>query len=251
MQETQSPKGASHSRRVVSAVVAGVTLVDALRHYSGGAARRDAMAGLGVTAITVGELAHGDAARALALSGALALITGLFLLIAGLVRLGLPAPNEIGLSSPWSGWTCRIQAAARERASHPARGFRPRGLARWFRPGTLSLVEPRRRRRVIVDREGRGGVLDRVMRAEGAVVGLRRVSRGNDREQKMPKDVQVVTRPVRQITIRTGRPWSTFRSDYERVVPHFDRLEAIGVVLSASGWEAIRRLSDHRRSTGS
>jgi uncharacterized protein (DUF302 family) len=27
-------------------------------------------------------------------------------------------------------------------------------------------------------------------------------------------------------------------------VPHFDRLKAIGVVLSGSGWEAIQRLSD-------
>ena len=47
----------------------------------------------------------------------------------------------------------------------------------------------------------------------------------------MPKAVQVVTRPVRQITIKTGRPWSEFRAAYERAVPHFDRLEAIGVRL--------------------
>jgi uncharacterized protein (DUF302 family) len=59
----------------------------------------------------------------------------------------------------------------------------------------------------------------------------------------MSRDVQVVTRPVRQITIDTGRPWAEFRSDYERAVPHFDRLEAIGVVLSGSGWAAIERLS--------
>lgn len=60
----------------------------------------------------------------------------------------------------------------------------------------------------------------------------------------MATEVQVVTRPVRQITIKTGRLWSEFRSAYERAVPHFDRLEAIGVVLSGSGWEAIQRLSD-------
>jgi uncharacterized protein (DUF302 family) len=60
----------------------------------------------------------------------------------------------------------------------------------------------------------------------------------------MPKDVQIVTRPVRQITIDTGRRWSEFRADYERAVPSFDRLEAIGVVLSDSGWEAITRLSE-------
>jgi uncharacterized protein (DUF302 family) len=59
----------------------------------------------------------------------------------------------------------------------------------------------------------------------------------------MPKEVQLVTRPVRQITIKTGRPWSEFRAAYERVVPNFDRLEAIGVVLSGSGWEGIQRLS--------
>jgi uncharacterized protein (DUF302 family) len=59
----------------------------------------------------------------------------------------------------------------------------------------------------------------------------------------MVKDVHVVARPVRQITITTGRPWSEFRRDYECAVPHFDRLEAIGVVLSGSGWDAIRGLS--------
>jgi hypothetical protein len=59
----------------------------------------------------------------------------------------------------------------------------------------------------------------------------------------MPKAVQLVTRPVRQITIKTGRPWSEFRAAYEQAVPHFDRLEAIGVVLSGGGWEGIQRLS--------
>ena len=46
----------------------------------------------------------------------------------------------------------------------------------------------------------------------------------------MRKDVEVITRPVRQITVKTGRPWSQFRADYERAVPTFDRLKAIGVV---------------------
>jgi hypothetical protein len=41
----------------------------------------------------------------------------------------------------------------------------------------------------------------------------------------MVKDVHVVTRLVRQITINTGRPWLEFRRDYECAVPHFDRLE--------------------------
>ncbi|WAJ43716.1 hypothetical protein OK015_21370 [Mycobacterium sp. Aquia_216] len=60
----------------------------------------------------------------------------------------------------------------------------------------------------------------------------------------MPRDIQVVTRPVRQITLSTRRPWSEFRRDYERAVPHFDHLEAVGVALSGSGWDAIRRLSE-------
>jgi hypothetical protein len=61
--------------------------------------------------------------------------------------------------------------------------------------------------------------------------------------QLIDNDVLIVTRPVRQITINTGRPWSEFRADYERAVPAFDRLEAVGVVLSDSGWDAIKRLS--------
>jgi hypothetical protein len=60
----------------------------------------------------------------------------------------------------------------------------------------------------------------------------------------MRRDIEVVTRPVRQITIHTGRPWSQFRDDYERAVPRFDRLEAIGVVRSGGGWGAIQRLTD-------
>jgi hypothetical protein len=55
--------------------------------------------------------------------------------------------------------------------------------------------------------------------------------------------VRVVTRPVRQISIDTGRPWAEFRAAYEEAVPHFDRLEALGVVLSKGGWEGIARLS--------
>jgi uncharacterized protein (DUF302 family) len=81
------------------------------------------------------------------------------------------------------------------------------------------------------------------MRSRGGAVSV--VAQGELREGKQVlRDVQVVTRPVRQITINTGRPWSLFRSDYERAVPHFDRLEAIGVVLSDSGWDAIERLSE-------
>jgi hypothetical protein len=60
----------------------------------------------------------------------------------------------------------------------------------------------------------------------------------------MPKDVQIVTRPVRQITINTGRRWGEFRRDYERAVPSFDRLEAVRVVLGNTGWDAIERLPE-------
>jgi hypothetical protein len=53
----------------------------------------------------------------------------------------------------------------------------------------------------------------------------------------------IATRPVRQVSIDTGRPYDAFRSDYEAAVPPFDRLEAIGVLRSGGGWEAIRALS--------
>ena len=59
----------------------------------------------------------------------------------------------------------------------------------------------------------------------------------------MTESIQIVNRPVRQISIRTGRPWSEFRAAYESAVPAFDRLEAVGTVLSGSGWEAIERLT--------
>jgi uncharacterized protein (DUF302 family) len=51
------------------------------------------------------------------------------------------------------------------------------------------------------------------------------------------------TRTVRHVTIDAGRSFEEFRADYEAAVPHFDRLEAIGVVLSGAGWEAIKGLS--------
>ena len=60
----------------------------------------------------------------------------------------------------------------------------------------------------------------------------------------MPKDIQIVTRPVRQITINTGRRWAEFRGDYERAVPSFDRLGAIRVVRSNTGWDAVDRLPE-------
>jgi uncharacterized protein (DUF302 family) len=66
----------------------------------------------------------------------------------------------------------------------------------------------------------------------------------------MTDAVQVSTREVRHIAVDTGRPWDEFKAAYEEIVPHFDRLEAIGVVLSQSGWEAIKRLSAATATNG-
>ena len=49
---------------------------------------------------------------------------------------------------------------------------------------------------------------------------------------------------VHPIRIDGGRPRAQFRTDYETVVPSFDRLEAIAVVKSDAGWTAIERRSD-------
>ena len=57
-------------------------------------------------------------------------------------------------------------------------------------------------------------------------------------------NVRTTTRSVRHFDIDTGRSFTGFRAAYEAAVPHFDRLEAIGVTLSKSGWDAIQRLSD-------
>jgi hypothetical protein len=50
-------------------------------------------------------------------------------------------------------------------------------------------------------------------------------------------------RTVHHVTIETGRTFDDFRSAYEAAVPSFDRLEAVGVVLSGAGWDGIRGLS--------
>jgi uncharacterized protein (DUF302 family) len=64
------------------------------------------------------------------------------------------------------------------------------------------------------------------------------------------KSIEIEARNVRHIKIRTGREYEEFRAQYEIAVPHFDRLEAIGVVMSGSGWEAIQRLSAATASHG-
>lgn len=51
------------------------------------------------------------------------------------------------------------------------------------------------------------------------------------------------SRSVRHFDIDTGRPYDDFRAAYEAAVPHFDRLEAIGVTLSGAGWSGIQGLS--------
>jgi hypothetical protein len=53
----------------------------------------------------------------------------------------------------------------------------------------------------------------------------------------------ITQRTVRHVAIATGRPYETFRAEYETAVPAFDRLEAIGVVNSGAGWSAIEGLS--------
>jgi hypothetical protein len=50
-------------------------------------------------------------------------------------------------------------------------------------------------------------------------------------------------RTVRHFDIDTSRPFGDFRGAYEEAVPHFDRLEAIGVALSGAGWSAVQGLS--------
>jgi hypothetical protein len=50
-------------------------------------------------------------------------------------------------------------------------------------------------------------------------------------------------RSVRHFDIDTGRPYAEFRAAYEEAVPHFDRLEAVGVTLSGAGWAAIEGLT--------
>jgi hypothetical protein len=56
-------------------------------------------------------------------------------------------------------------------------------------------------------------------------------------------EVAVAERSVRHVAIGTGRPYDAFRVEYETAVPSFDRLEAIGVVVSGAGWSAIESLS--------
>jgi uncharacterized protein (DUF302 family) len=67
---------------------------------------------------------------------------------------------------------------------------------------------------------------------------------GEDAVTDQAAPVSMQSRPVRHFTIDSGRPYAKLRADYEVAVPNFDRLEAIGVVLSGAGWEAIRGLSE-------
>jgi hypothetical protein len=53
----------------------------------------------------------------------------------------------------------------------------------------------------------------------------------------------IAPRTIWHVAIATGRPYETFRAQYETAVSAFDRLEAIGVVNSGAGWPAIEGLS--------
>jgi hypothetical protein len=56
--------------------------------------------------------------------------------------------------------------------------------------------------------------------------------------------IKVAPRVVRQLSIDAGRPFDVLRSAYERAVPPFDYLEAMGVDISGGGWDGIIRLSE-------
>jgi hypothetical protein len=60
----------------------------------------------------------------------------------------------------------------------------------------------------------------------------------------------IISRTVRHVAIATGRPYDSFRAEYEQAVPAFDRLEAIGVVRSGTGWAGIRGLSKNTAVNG-
>jgi uncharacterized protein (DUF302 family) len=62
--------------------------------------------------------------------------------------------------------------------------------------------------------------------------------------------IETRSRPVRHFTIDSGMSFEELRSAYETAVPQFDRLEAIGVVLSGAGWQAIRGLSEATARNG-
>jgi uncharacterized protein (DUF302 family) len=62
--------------------------------------------------------------------------------------------------------------------------------------------------------------------------------------------ITVTPRTVRHIAIATGRPYEQFRAEYESAVPAFDRLEAIGVVISGAGWAGIEGLSRNTATHG-
>jgi hypothetical protein len=66
----------------------------------------------------------------------------------------------------------------------------------------------------------------------------------------MSDAITVRPRVVRHVSIDSGQPYADFRNAYERAVPAFDRLEAVGVVKSGGGWGAITALSDATAGTG-
>jgi hypothetical protein len=65
----------------------------------------------------------------------------------------------------------------------------------------------------------------------------------------MSEQALVRARTVHHIRIDSGRPYTQFRTDYETVVPSFDRLEAIGLSKATQGGPPSRAFPTRRRST--
>jgi hypothetical protein len=62
--------------------------------------------------------------------------------------------------------------------------------------------------------------------------------------------ITIRPRVVRHVSIDSGQPYAAFRAAYEKAVPAFDRLEAMGVVRSGAGWAGITALSDATAGQG-
>jgi hypothetical protein len=62
--------------------------------------------------------------------------------------------------------------------------------------------------------------------------------------------ITIRPRIVRHVSIDSGQPYAEFRAAYEKAVPAFDRLEAVGVVRSGAGWGGVVALSDATAGNG-
>jgi hypothetical protein len=66
----------------------------------------------------------------------------------------------------------------------------------------------------------------------------------------MSDAVTIQPRTVRHVSIDSRQPYADLRAAYEKAVPAFDRLEAVGVVRSGAGWSGITALSDATAGQG-